>query len=179
MAITSLSNGFIFVPPQDWGASYGSGRPPIPIGCRDVVIHHSVTVPTDDPCEDMRKLESILAKRGRLGGYNYVAHPSGVILEGAGIKQGDHTGSFSDNSYGICLIGNFDKIQPTLAALVNISRTINLLRLVGNLTPRLEDIRIRPHRDFFGTACPGANMVGENNGPKQMDWIRWFAALGV
>jgi len=180
MTITQLDNGYILVPREDWGARHSPGRTPMPRPVAEVNIHHTVTAATGDPCGDMRVVENVLNQRDLDPGYSYTAHPSGVILVGAGEMKGAHTAGRNSVSYGISLIGNYDNQQPTLAQLVNVARTINLLRLGGRLVPDLADLVIQGHRATKATACPGANMVEPNlNGASGIDWIRWFVATGV
>jgi hypothetical protein len=149
-------------------------------GIKEVNIHHTVTKPTNDPCADMRQVEVTLHRRGLAPGYSFTAHPSGVILAGADKMVGAHTSGRNKLSYGISLIGNYDEMQPTLAQLVNIARTINLLRLTGHITSDLKQLKIQGHRATSATACPGSNMVNKNlNNASGIDWIRWFVATGV
>ena len=63
MAITSLPNGFIFVPRADWGARHSAGRKAMPKGITEINIHHTVTTVRSDPCLNMRNVESVLHQR--------------------------------------------------------------------------------------------------------------------
>jgi hypothetical protein len=138
------------------------------MGLQKVFIHHTVTPTTVDPCNDMRVVERALHSNNYDPGYNYTVHPSGVVLEGAGTKKGIHTLNHNSTSYAISLIGNYDVAQPTLAQIIAVTRTINLLRVSGHLN-LTDAAQILPHRAVYATACPGANVVGRN-----MDFIRWY-----
>lgn len=179
MTIVKLDNGYVFVPREDWDhqVDFPTGRVARPVS--DVFIHHTVTNPTGDPCRDARHVESILDERD-LDGYSYLVHPSGVILQFAGSRRGEHTGGHNSTSYAFSFIGNYDEMQPTLAQLVNTARCLNLLRLNGDVVPTLGDVRIRPHSDVKTTACPGVN-VRDNTlgGHTPLEWIRWFAGTGI
>lgn len=171
-----LDNGYIFVPHKEWSGRVqglrSGGKPAIPQvkGAKKVYIHHSVTIaqgdpaqighldPSDDPCRDARKIEDILFNRGLLPGYSHMIHPSGVVLEGAGRFIGAHTHGQNSTSKGLVLIGNFDIQQPTLAAIIAASRTINLMRLDGQVAGDMKQVQVLGHRDSVGTACPGANL---------------------
>lgn len=180
MAITTTDQGYIFVPRKDWGARHSAGTKKMASGRNKVFIHHTVTVPSGDPCRDMRTVEDVLHQRGLAPGYSYVVHPSGVVLEGAGQMVGAHTGGHNSEGFGISFIGNYDRDTPTLASLIAVARTINLLRLGGNLTPNLADIDIIPHRSTKQTACPGANMVQPVlMGSTALNWIRLLASRGA
>lgn len=186
-----LENGFTFVPYEEWSGRTqgvrGPNKPAVPqlLGAKKVYIHHSVTIaqgdpnligqldPSDNPCADARKIEDILANRGLLPGYNHIIHPSGVVLELAGEFIGAHTGGQNSTSKGLVLIGNFDIQQPTFAAIVAASRTINLMRLAGQVAGDINDVQVLGHRDHGQTACPGANLY------PLLPFIREFAKQNV
>lgn len=171
MGYMNPDTGYTLVEYDEWGPKYArkrNSRPLLPPGLQKVFIHHSVTPVSTDPCRDMRLCESALHSNGYDPGYNYTVHPSGVVMEGAGDRKGIHTLDHNSDSYAFCLLGNYDVHQPTLAAIIAITRTINLLRISGKLN-LTDAAQIRPHRDVYATACPGANVVGRN-----MDFIRWF-----
>lgn len=178
MAITTLDNGYIFVPREDWDYSvdFPTGKVLTPV--EKVFIHHTVTNPTGDPCRDARHIESILDAR-HLDGYSYLAHPSGTILEFAGHNRGEHTAHHNATSYAYSLIGNYDHMQPTLAQLINIARSINFQRLQGTVTRDINRLWIVPHSSVKETACPGANVRDAKlNGATPIEWIKWFVAIG-
>lgn len=182
MAITTLDNGFVFVPRQDWGARHRAGSARMRQGITEINIHHTVTTVRKDPCLNMRIIEDVLNnRRPRLTpGYSFCADPSGVILEGAGNMVGAHTRDRNSTSYGIALIGNYNQMQPTLLQLVNIARTINLLRMTGAVEGDPSKIRILGHRDHQATACPGNNVYNRNlNGMSAIQWIHHFMVQGV
>lgn len=178
-----LPNGFVVIDRPEWGARHSAGRSPMPAQVDQVYFHHSVTRATDDPCADMRTIEQVLDSRGLAPGYSFVVHPSGVVLIGAGSNKGAHTEGRNGASFGLCFVGNFDKESPTIAALVAAARTINLLRLSGQLTPQLEHVQLGLHRDTKATACPGAHLasiVGPDGQPRSVaTWVRLFAGLGL
>lgn len=182
MAITTLENGFVFVPRADWGARHSAGRTVMP-KVDTVVLHHTATSASDDPCSNMRKVEDALNGRGLAPGYSYVINPSGVVLEGAGGLKGAHTEGMNGRAFGISFIGNYDVQSPTLAALVAAGRTVNMLRFFGRLEADLASVKILLHRETKATACPGAHMVnipgpdGQNRTVAQ--WVRLFAATNA
>lgn len=177
MAITFLPNGYTFVPREDWDAQVDFPTGNVQTPSDELYIHHTTMRPTDNPCKDAQRVESVLDSRG-LDGYNYLIHPTGVVLEFAGEKRGEHTGGTNSDSYAFAFMGNFQYAHPTLAAIIAASRTLNLMRLKGLFVPQLDDLMILGHRNVKATLCPGDNMY-DINGRSIMDWIRWFAATGT
>lgn len=161
----------IVVQRDQWGAKYHAGTVDMRRPVSEVNIHHTVTPATDDPCKDMRSVERVLHQRNLAPGYSFCIHPSGVILVGAGGKVGAHTASRNSQSYGLSFIGNFDKDQPTWAALAAAGYLIRVLQFTGYIVPDLSRVVIQGHRATKATACPGANLA------PRMDAIRWFAGV--
>lgn len=178
MTITTLDNGYTFVPRGDWGARHSAGRTVMPAQVTKIVLHHTVTRATDNPCADMAGVENVLNGRGLAPGYSFVVHPSGVVLEGAGSMKGAHTEGLNSQAYGISFIGNYDKESPTFAAIIAAARTVNMLRLAGKLPQNLADVEILLHRQTKSTACPGAHMMNID-GKSIAEWVRWFAGTGA
>lgn len=183
MTITTQPNGYVFVPRADWKPRHpiAKNHPKMGKNRTKIFIHHTVTNPTDNPCKDMLAIEDVLANRkpSLLPGYSYTSHPSGVILEGAGEYVGAHTGGHNSEGFGFSLIGNYDQMAPTLIQLVNIARTINILRWTGYVTADLSKLQIIPHRATKATACPGANMFTKVMGKDMLEWIFSAVEQGV
>lgn len=179
MSIKELGDGLIFVTRAGWDNSVDFPTGQVVRPASKVFIHHTVTTPTADPCKDARTVEAVLDSRG-LDGYSYLSHPSGIILEFAGEHRGEHTAKHNSTSYAFSLIGNYENDYPTLPQLLSIARCINLMRLKGDLVPRLEDIQILPHSAVKATACPGLHVRdAKYNGHTPLEWIRWFAGTGA
>lgn len=164
-----MAEQLLVVKRDQWGARYRAGTKDMPKPVAEVNIHHTVTPATADPCKDARLVEQVLHTRGLAPGYSFLVHPSGVILELAGGKIGAHTQGRNSRSYGISFIGNYDKEQPTWAALAAAGQLIGVLQFTGFIVSNLADVTIQGHRATKATACPGANLAG------RMDAIRWFA----
>lgn len=142
------------VPIEVWGGT-PAGRPIMRLPAVAVWVHHSVTVPTDDPFADFRTIDRI--HRQTLGGvaYSYLIHPNGTIGEGQGTNIGAHTADWNDRSFGVCFVGNYTDVEPSVESI----RSFRWLR--DDLAARtLVQPGIYPtggHRDAPGnaTACPG------------------------
>lgn len=64
-----------------------------------------------------------------------------------------HVSGQNTRSVGICLIGNYDELQPTAQQLKTIQKSIKWLnRVVG------KNLEIGGHRDFANKSCPGNNI---------------------
>ncbi|TDD14730.1 hypothetical protein E1218_32595, partial [Kribbella turkmenica] len=111
-------------------------------------------------------------------GYNFLVDRFGRAFEGRyGGAQlpvlGAHTGSFNANSFGVALIGNFEKVAPTPAMLEKTARVI-AWKMDANYrsalsTVRLAGSRVRSvsgHRDTKATACPGKLLYS------RLGWLR-------
>lgn len=166
-----MAEQVLVVKRDQWGARFHAGTKDMPRPVSEVNIHHTVTRATDDPCKDARTVEYVLHQRGLAPGYSFLVHPSGVVLELAGGKIGAHTAGRNSKSYGISFIGNYDKDQPTWAALAAAGWLIRVLQFTGYIVPDLSKVTIQGHRATKATACPGANLA------PRMDAIRWFAGV--
>jgi N-acetylmuramoyl-L-alanine amidase len=140
----------------EWGATYDvNQRPPMVLPVAHAFLHHSVTVPSNDPAGDMRHIEQIDIGRFGYPSYSWVIHPTGVVLEGMGTHIGAHTINNNSTSFGVCLIGNYENDTPTQPAL-DACVTLLAARIAqGHLT---SDFQLFGHRDVYATACPGANL---------------------
>jgi len=150
-----------------WGGTRnGWNEMDLPASC--VWVHHSVTTASDNADADFQILDDIGLSQGHGGiSYSYVIHPNGTIGEGQATARGAHTGGqggcggspwgWNICSFGICLVGNYQKETPTRAA-------IDAFRwLYADLVARqvlVADAPIGGHRDAPGnsTACPGNNI---------------------
>ncbi len=111
-------------------------------------------------------------------GYNFLVDRFGRAFEGrAGGWQlpvlGAHTGAYNANSFGVSLIGNFDKVAPGPATLETTARII-AWKLDANYRAPLGSVvlgrkklpTISGHRDTKATACPGKNLYSK------LPWLR-------
>ncbi|MGZ0148410.1 N-acetylmuramoyl-L-alanine amidase [Kribbella sp. WER1] len=111
-------------------------------------------------------------------GYNFLVDRFGRIFEGrAGGAQlpvlGAHTASYNANSFGVAVIGNFDKTAPPAAMLESTARVI-AWKLDANYRSPSSTIRldgkslhtVSGHRDTKATDCPGTELY------KKLGWLR-------
>ena len=135
-----------------WGAKV---TPPnkMPLPAREVWLHHSVTAVSSDAAADVRAIERIGIQRFGHISYSYLVHPSGVVLEGAGLQVGAHTAGRNSSSFGVCLIGDYTRRDPTPAQVDAVRQVIARLVETGSLRPGTYPTG--GHRDLKQTACPG------------------------
>ncbi|MFG1814750.1 N-acetylmuramoyl-L-alanine amidase [Kribbella sp. NPDC049174] len=111
-------------------------------------------------------------------GYNFLVDRFGRAFEGRyGGAQlpvlGAHTGAFNANSFGVALIGNFEKVAPTQAMLEKTARVI-AWKMDANYRSPLATIvldgsrlhTVSGHRDTKATACPGNQLY------KKLGWLK-------
>jgi uncharacterized protein with LGFP repeats len=112
-------------------------------------------------------------------GYNFLVDKFGRAWEGryGGMQLpvlGAHTGSFNANSFGVSLIGNFDKVTPT-AKMMEMTARIVAWKLDANYRSPLATVildgsklgTVSGHRDTKPTACPGKNLYSKLGWLKQ------------
>jgi hypothetical protein len=106
-------------------------------------------------------------------GYNFLVDKFGRAWEGrAGGAQwpvlGAHTGAFNANSFGVSLIGNFDKVAPPQAMLETTARIVawkldaNYRSPLGTVVLGRSKLHVvSGHKDTKATACPGKNLYSK------------------
>ena len=111
-------------------------------------------------------------------GYNFLVDRFGRAFEGRyGGAQlpvlGAHTASYNANSFGVAVIGNFEKATPPQAMLEMTARVI-AWKLDANYRSPLATIvldgsrlhTVSGHRDAKATACPGTELY------KKLGWLK-------
>lgn len=141
-----------FLHRQDWGFP-GPLGPPMPVRpVRTIFVHHSVTPVTADPRHDARQVANIGIERFGRCSYSYAIHPSGVVLEMQGDRVGAHTARHNSSSFGVVLLGNYDRTPvpgPMTASACWLVWALRQFHLVAAVP------LVAPHRSVSSTACPG------------------------
>jgi hypothetical protein len=176
-----------------WGASTDyDGTPSYGTEIKAAVVHHT-GIDSDNTlscAQSKARLRSIQQEHFARGyydiGYNFMVDKCGQIFEGrsGGMDlpvTGAHNVGFNTNTVGISYLGNFEKAQPSRAALDAMSRIVawkfgmygidptgkvTLTSGVdagvdGNKVPKGQAVtlpRVFGHKDTNYTACPGANL---------------------
>lgn len=105
--------------------------------------------------------------------YNYLIDPNGVLYEGRSGGNnviGAHFCATNTGTMGVCLLGNFQEVQPTDAMLNTLANVLAWKSCNSNLDPLTKSIHARStldlnhvcgHRDGCATECPGTNVYNK------------------
>lgn len=142
---------------QAWGADNVALEPMPLVPVKTVVLHHTATAASNDGAKDMRNIENGEQAMGYTTiAYHECGHPSGSVYEGRGVKhKGAATLGRNSDTLAYSFIGNFQNIQPTDVALEACSQRLAEWVRQGRLT---KDFALKPHSDFFATACCGSKL---------------------
>jgi hypothetical protein len=156
---------------------------PVKTTVKHVIVHHSAgSNTTTNFLEAVRNIYTFHTAPPPSGngwndvGYNFLITQDGTIFQGRdgqGIMDGDnvlgaHFCGKNNGTMGICLLGNYNEVQPTNVAIKSL---INLaawklgkekLPVIGQFqhTNGLLNI-ISGHRDGCATECPGSNLYAK------------------
>jgi hypothetical protein len=98
-------------------------------------------------------------------GYNWLIAPTGVLYQGRDFdKQGAHFCGYNAGTMGVCMMGTYTNVQPTLNALNTLEQLLAWKCCLNELDPseiayhnssNSNLFRISGHRDGCNTMCPG------------------------
>ena len=182
---------------KDWGADerLRDASPRYTGAIRAAFVHHTAGTNDYAPADVPKILRGVYAYhvKGRGWadvGYNFLVDRFGRIWEGraGGIDRavlGAHTGGFNSDSFGVSVMGDYSKTQPSAATLAAVARIIawkfslsgdgasldplEIVRLVsaGGGTSRyrsgtaVDFVRISGHTDAGRTECPGKYLYAQ------------------
>ncbi|MBY0598689.1 peptidoglycan recognition protein family protein [Bacillus bingmayongensis] len=119
-------------------------------GVTKLIIHH-----TAEDGWDVHKTHEFHQKvRGWSGiGYNYFIEEDGTVFEGRGLYIGAHAKGYNSETIGICMTGNFDKYDPTLAQMESLHSLCRDFMEQFSIC----EAHILGHRELEGVTktCPG------------------------
>ncbi|MGB6208757.1 N-acetylmuramoyl-L-alanine amidase [Mycobacterium sp.] len=185
-----------------WGADelVRCGNRPFDEPIRAAVVHHTGESNDYQPQDSAAIVQSIYAYHTQILGwcdiaYNALVDKYGQVFEGragalTGPVQGDHTGGFNREAWGVAMIGNFDDVAPTPIQLHTVGRLLGWRLGLDHVNPKgtvtlasaggpdtnvpVDATATLPtifsHRDVGATDCPG------NVGYGLLDEIRDTAA---
>lgn len=148
---------------EEWSAKNRAGFGSRAVGSLDKWLHHSASSNLPDNASRategavMRSLERV--GQHNFGGgisYTFLIFPSGRVYEGVGIDRvGAHTAGRNTGSAGICVVGNYEKAEPSEQALESLAE----LLAHGVTQGWWKDATLTGgHRDTKATACPGSRL---------------------
>jgi len=156
------------LPRSSWRARDAVARRLTPAtgGYSRITIHHTADLPgarfdgsLGDSVGALRLVQRNHMDNREYGdiGYHFLIDPAGRIFEGRDLSwQGAHAGGINNrNNLGICLLGNFERTQPTPAALDSLTRLLGELRT----THHIPASAVFGHRHWKSTLCPGAHLA--------------------
>ncbi|MEM1269600.1 MAG: N-acetylmuramoyl-L-alanine amidase [Bacteroidota bacterium] len=164
----------------DWGARSFSGTPvPLARPSYDfMTFHHAAGFSASNLTDGIRQVKAIQTfhQNGRGWsdiGYHFVIDKAGNIFQGRpflnaetpwedgpALVQGAHAGGANTGNIGICLLGCYHPPEgSTCRDEISDAALQSYIDLFAFLSDRygVDASRIRGHRDFGSTACPGDN----------------------
>lgn len=160
----------VIMPRSAWTSTVGPARRNVkPMnGVRRITVHHegSTVFTAQDERVVAARIESI--RNAHLGrrtkgepwadiGYHYVIDPQGRIWEARSTQyQGAHAEDENEHNIGVMVLGNFERQQPTPAALATLDRFVveQMRRYNVPIT------RVFTHQELGRTSCPGRGLQG-------------------
>ncbi|MEZ4991895.1 MAG: peptidoglycan recognition family protein [Saprospiraceae bacterium] len=124
---------------------------------RQVIIHHTAGPVTQTP-EDIARYHTganHICSAGCPGiAYHYMIDREARVYQVNDLETiSYHVSGQNTVSVGICLIGNYDELEPTPQQLAAVVKLIRMLK--RKLGVKLE---IAGHRDYANKSCPGWNV---------------------
>lgn len=129
-----------------------------------ITIHHTAT-PTSDSLSVKARLRQIQAFHQDVNGwcdigYQYLVSRDGRLWKGRGARQvGAHVTNNNTGNVGISVIGTYTSTNPTEHQLNRIAALVRGLHNEFNIP--INTARVKGHRDFGGTTCPGNRLYGK------------------
>lgn len=155
-----------------WGNSFTWYRERPWNAVKHVVIHHSVTTPTDDPKGDVDYIAELHRQRGWDGvGYHFIITADGTVWYVGDISlQRANVADKNDIVIGVCLVGDFTKGNPTDEQILSAH---DLSKYLIFDMPQLTSCNnwadgLKGHKDLQATQCPGSSWDSVEGGS-----MRW------
>ena len=168
-----------------WGARAPRSNPSYASELKAAILHHTADTNNYGPGDVPALLRSIQAYHMDANGwddiaYNFLVDKFGRIWEGraggtTNAVIGAHARGFNTGTFGVSMLGNYDQVGPTGAALEAVVQVMAWKFAVHDVDPRyptwiqagagspvyppgtwIPAQRIFSHRDVGQTACPGA-----------------------
>lgn len=155
-----------------WGNSFTWYAPRSWDRIKHVVIHHSVTNPTNDTKNDVDYIAELHRQRGWDGiGYHFVITADGMVWYVGDVgMQRANVADKNDIVIGVCLVGDFTKTNPTDEQILSAH---DLAKFFIEEMPQLTNCNdwengLKGHQDLQATQCPGSSWDNVSGGS-----IKW------
>jgi len=147
-----------------WGNSFSWHLPRSWETIKHIVIHHSVTNPTNDSKSDVDYLAEIHRRNGWGGiGYHFAITADGMVWYVGDIGMGRaNVANKNHIVIGVCLVGDFTKGNPTDEQILSAH---DLTKFFIEEMPQLTNVKdwengLKGHKDLQATQCPGTYWRG-------------------
>ena len=129
---------------------------------RWITIHHTVT-PTPDSVSAPQRMRGIQAYHMDSNGwcdigYHFVVGHDGTVYQARASHEhtGAHVGGHNTDNVGVSYMGDFTSVTPSAAMYENGGRIVGWV--ATNYGVPLDRSRVRGHREWGSTACPGNSL---------------------
>ncbi|MEM0984204.1 MAG: peptidoglycan recognition family protein [Planctomycetota bacterium] len=129
-----------------------------------ITIHHDginafTSTDTGDAARRLEQIRRAHVARGWADiGYHFAVDPAGRVWEGRPLDlQGAHVGGHNPGNLGIVVMGNYEIQRPTRASVQSLEALVRERMAYYDVDPR----RVRTHREYKPTACPGRHLQRE------------------
>ncbi len=166
-----------FATRTEWGCPWGQTSGPntlTPTVPTHLIVHHSFS-PGNDVTDWVAAVRGIWNYHVNSNGwsdigYNWLIDPKGVIYQGrAWVDTSDnalgaHFCGYNGRTMGVCMLGDFNSVSPSDAALRSLVRLLAYRAFLNGINPRGVSFHesskrnlnnISGHRDGCSTDCPG------------------------
>jgi len=173
-----------YIPRANWGASFKlTGdiykAPAIYTNVTHLIVHHSAGTNVSNNWAGVAAAVfdfHVNTNGWQDVGYNWLIDPNGVIYEGRGggdNVRGAHMCGYNSNTMGVCLLGNFQIVQPTDEMMGSLSKLLAWKACKENINPEGSGSivshtgymqNISGHKDGCSpnyTECPGTNVFSK------------------
>lgn len=124
-----------------------------------ITVHHSAaTEPTpqfNTINEWHRQRDFVKSSLGFFVGYHKVIEKDGTIVQAReDDEQNNAVLNHNHDSLAVCLVGNFDKEEPTPEQVASLGQVLDEWCTAHDLSP----LDVYPHRKYGSTSCPGSKL---------------------
>lgn len=124
-----------------------------------ITIHHTAAVepiPQFNAINEWHRVRGFVkSSLGFFVGYHKVIEKDGTIVQArVDDEQNNAVLSHNHDSLAVCLVGNFDKEDPTPEQIASLGEVLNDWCTEHDISP----LDIYPHRKFGSTSCYGSRL---------------------